>query len=579
MPTNLTNPSPSSFFRRSRDYFALILLSSAISVGALVFYYHQGTLLLYGDAVAHINIARRVFDSRTPGLFQLGTVWLPLPHLLDIPFIANDWFWRTGLGGSIPSMLAYVMATLGVFRLVRGLASRASAWIAAVIFALNPNLIYMQATAMTEALYLALFVWTVVFFSEFARTAGPDPERAAKSLRNCAFTLSPAMLVRYDAWFLAAVVVTAASGLIVKMRVSPLRGSTSFRPSTQGSRPGLTYAAPPALGRREGRVLSREVTNLAALAALTAGLWLAYNYARWGNALEFVNGPYSAHAIQQQTRTSTMPSYPGENSPRTAALYFLKLTRLNLGQGFAEHLLLTIAVVALLCALYFSRQFLPWALLWTPVLFYVLCIAWGSVPIYFPDWWPYSYYNVRYGLQLLPAVAVFVALAYEFLHTVLKGHGSQPCRQDVPHARGLSRWPAFAVLIVVATSYVTLWRQTPICLREAQANGRARLEFDHRLAAELKKLPTASTLLMDCSAHPGAVQAAGIPFRRVLRESNPPYWEAALSEPSLAADYIVAIEGDDVDRAVRRSPQRLQPVVTVGTPPGPKATIYRSMHY
>src|SRR5260370_1198458 len=178
------------------------------------------------------------------------------------------------------------------------------------------------------------------------------------------------------------------------MRVSLLRCSPSFRPSIQGLRPGLTYAAPPALGRREGRVLSREVTTLAALAALTAGLCLAYNYARWGNALEFVNGPYSAHAIQQQTRTSTMPSYPGENSPRTAALYFLNLTRLNLGQGFAEHLLLTIAVVALLSSLYFSRQFLPCALLWTPVLFYVLCIAWGRVPIYFPDSRPSRSYRL-----------------------------------------------------------------------------------------------------------------------------------------------------------------------------------------
>jgi hypothetical protein len=306
----------------------------------------------------------------------------------------------------------------------------------------------------------------------------------------------------------------------------------------------------------------RGVIGLAALSTLTAGLWLAYNYAHWGNALEFANGPYSAHAIQQQTRTPTMPSYPGENSPRTAALYFLKLTRLNLGQGFAEHLLLTTAFVALLCAIYFSRKFLPWALLWTPVLFYVLCIAWGSVPIYFPDWWPYSYYNVRYGLQLLPAVAVFIALAYEFL------------AKFVP-----ARIVAIALAIVVVASYLSLGRATPICLREAEVNGGVRLEFDQRLASELKKLAASSTFLMDCSAHPGAVQAAGIPFRRVLRESNPPYWQAALAEPSLAADYIVAIHGDDVDRAVRRSPQRLRPVVTVGTLPGPQATIYRSMHH
>src|SRR5215471_368063 len=178
---------PTTFRSRwSPDYVVLTFLSATISISALLFYYHHGATLLYGDAVAHINIARRVFDSRTPGLFQLGTVWLPLPHLLDIPFILNDRLWRTGLGASIPSMLAYLAGTLGVFRLVRGMASRTSAWIAALIYALNPNLIYMQATAMTEALYLACFVWTVVYFSEFARHVKDDPLRARRSLERCA---------------------------------------------------------------------------------------------------------------------------------------------------------------------------------------------------------------------------------------------------------------------------------------------------------------------------------------------------------------------------------------------------------
>ena len=55
-----------------RDYFLLTSIAAAISVGALIFYYHQGAILLYGDAVAHINIARRVFDSRTPSPLGLG---------------------------------------------------------------------------------------------------------------------------------------------------------------------------------------------------------------------------------------------------------------------------------------------------------------------------------------------------------------------------------------------------------------------------------------------------------------------------------------------------------------------------
>ena len=33
------------------------------------------------------NIARRIVDSRTPGYDQVGTVWLPLPHWLMLPFV------------------------------------------------------------------------------------------------------------------------------------------------------------------------------------------------------------------------------------------------------------------------------------------------------------------------------------------------------------------------------------------------------------------------------------------------------------------------------------------------------------
>src|SRR5262249_53771749 len=130
-----------SRFQWSPDYVVLTLLTAIASVAALLFYYHREAILLYGDAVAHINIARPVFDSRTPGFFQLGTVWLPLPHVLDVPFIVNDWLWRSGIGAAIPSMLAYIAGTLGVHRLVRRMGSRAAAWIAASIYALNPNLL------------------------------------------------------------------------------------------------------------------------------------------------------------------------------------------------------------------------------------------------------------------------------------------------------------------------------------------------------------------------------------------------------------------------------------------------------
>ncbi len=128
----------------------LAWLATCVSVFSFLFYLRHGDVLLYGDAIAHINIARRVFDSRTPGLLQLGTVWLPLPHLLMIPFLISDSLWQRGVGGSLPSMIAYVFGVLGIFRLVRGLlssdnefdvAARVGAWTAAVVYAANPNLI------------------------------------------------------------------------------------------------------------------------------------------------------------------------------------------------------------------------------------------------------------------------------------------------------------------------------------------------------------------------------------------------------------------------------------------------------
>src|ERR1700690_850794 len=146
----------------------LVWLAVFVSFLSFLFYYRQGAVLLYGDAVAHINIARRVFDSKTPGLLQLGTVWLPLPHLLIMPFIVSKQMWQTGSGGSIPSMAGYVFGVLGVFRLVRAALSRngqvdraatVGAWATALVYGANPNLIYMQATAMGESLYLAFFIW------------------------------------------------------------------------------------------------------------------------------------------------------------------------------------------------------------------------------------------------------------------------------------------------------------------------------------------------------------------------------------------------------------------------------------
>ena len=94
--------------------FAIVAGFVALAISAT-----HGYMLLYGDAVAHLGIARRILDTRYPGLMQLGGVWLPLPHLLMLPFVGNMEWWQNGMAGAWPSLIFYVIGVMGFYRLTR----------------------------------------------------------------------------------------------------------------------------------------------------------------------------------------------------------------------------------------------------------------------------------------------------------------------------------------------------------------------------------------------------------------------------------------------------------------------------
>src|SRR6202030_1069271 len=101
--------------------------------------------------------------------------------------------------------------------------ARTAAWLSAAAYAGNLNLIYLQTTAMTECLYLALFIWAVVYFSEFVQEQSWDksrPDAASSSLMKCGLCLAAACLTRYDGWFLAAAVCVAALAVVLKSKAN-----------------------------------------------------------------------------------------------------------------------------------------------------------------------------------------------------------------------------------------------------------------------------------------------------------------------------------------------------------------------
>ena len=78
-----------------KETLVCVGLAALVSAAAVWFCHRRGYTLYYGDAASHVNIARKVVDSRTPGWEQVGTVWLPLPHALMAPLVRVDSLWRS----------------------------------------------------------------------------------------------------------------------------------------------------------------------------------------------------------------------------------------------------------------------------------------------------------------------------------------------------------------------------------------------------------------------------------------------------------------------------------------------------
>src|SRR5262245_16512570 len=138
-----------------RDRFAVMVIAAVIIGGALAYLIKHNQTYVHIDAIAHVNKARGLFDNFTPGLKQLGSIWLPLQHLLIAPLAWSDVLWRTGLAGSLLSAVCYVGTGWFIFATaLRCTGARVAAWIAFLFFALNPRILYLFTTPMTEPLMI-----------------------------------------------------------------------------------------------------------------------------------------------------------------------------------------------------------------------------------------------------------------------------------------------------------------------------------------------------------------------------------------------------------------------------------------
>ncbi|MDQ3169967.1 MAG: hypothetical protein M3Q55_07525 [Acidobacteriota bacterium] len=187
-----------------RRWPVLVGLAAALAALTATMVYARHDLgLSHYDGRAHLVVARRVMDSLTPGWHQIGAVWLPLPHLLNLIPVQWDWAYRTGataIAISVVSMgvSAYASARL----LLRATGSYLAGAVAAALLVTNVNLLYLHATPMTEPLLLALAFLSVERLDAWLR----DPRLSSITPGVSLLLLC---LTRYEGWSMAA----AAMGL------------------------------------------------------------------------------------------------------------------------------------------------------------------------------------------------------------------------------------------------------------------------------------------------------------------------------------------------------------------------------
>ncbi len=210
------------------DRFPKLLsaLGLLIGAGAALLYFQRGLTLSHYDAKAHLVVARRVLDSLTPEYSQIGAVWLPLPHLLNLLPVQIDWLYRTGLSGVAISVLSFALACYAIARLVlRVTGSRAAATVSVGMFALDPDVLYLQSTPMTEPLLFGLVLFSICLVYDWVEAAGrnlAEARGAHRARAKAGWVLVLACLTRYEAWMVTAALLVLATVALWRRGFSPV---------------------------------------------------------------------------------------------------------------------------------------------------------------------------------------------------------------------------------------------------------------------------------------------------------------------------------------------------------------------
>ncbi len=463
----------------------IIISLSIISVGNFIYYYLNGLGLAYNDARSHLDIGRRVVESIKPGFAQLGSVWLPLPHLMMALTIWNDFMWHSGLSGAIQSMASYVATGLLIYLFLKKLGANMFGRITGVlVFALNLNILYMQSTAMTELFLIAAMMAGVYQLMIWHQT------EKIFDLIKAGFWIMLSTLIRYDGWFLFVFAV-----FLVFIR---------------------------SVKRRGYKTAEGVIVMFAALSGFGIFLWLFWNLMIFKDPLYFAFGSYSANAQQKVIEQA------GYLSTKHNLLFSIQS---YIYAVIYNSDILTVAVSTVgAIVLWFDKKIekpirVACLALLSPLFFNIIALYVGHSVLFVQGLGINSWFNVRYGLMMVPTIAIFVG----YLINRMK-----------------SRKFILIGLMVFVSAFAYINHEA-VTLDDAIVGLGGKNVTQVSGYLHDNALDKNGFVLLSAARHDAIIFSSGLPMKRIIHEGTGLYWDLAIAHPDKWARWVVMRTNDPND--------------------------------
>jgi hypothetical protein len=473
-----------------------VLTSVAAALLATAWSAVHHSMVLYGDARAHLDVARHVTDGLQTGLAQLGSVWLPLPHILLVPLVAIGPLWHSGAAGAIVGGICFVYASLRVFSLVEELTgSRLGAWCGFAVFIVNLNMLYIQSTALTEPVLLAFMVGAVFHLARWMRTF------SVRDLLWSSLLVFCATLTRYEGWALL------VAGVVLVAVWARLRD-------------------------RRKKSAQANLVLFAVIGSYGIGLWFLYNLIIFHDPLYFLHSAYSAQAINGAQAQFGLLGTKG-NLVESTLTYGWDMIDVV---GAPILIIGGVSSVMLMAIKHHDRRrtLFTLALLAAPVAFEILSLYAGQTTIRVPQVFPHGMWNDRYGVVALPFCAVAAGVLV-----------------------GRWRWTTSIVIPTAAIVAAVMALGTPLTLADGRTGtSSAAAGKPETAAAYLSEHYRGGEILADDSAASSLMFASNLDLRQFVTIGFHPFWEHAIVSPAKNVAWAVSYPGDAVTADMTAHPDR-----------------------